>query len=87
MPYIRVLEVATFYTMFQLEPVGKKAHVQVCGTTPCMLRGSEDLMKVCKRKIAEHRTAVRGRQLLLGRGGVPGRLRERADDADFQGHL
>jgi len=53
MPFIRVYEIATFYTMFQLAPVGKKAHVQVCGTTPCMLRGSEDLMKVCKRKIAE----------------------------------
>jgi NADH-quinone oxidoreductase subunit E len=45
MPYIRVLEVATFYTMFQLAPVGKKAHVQVCGTTPCRLRGAEDLIK------------------------------------------
>jgi NADH-quinone oxidoreductase subunit E len=42
MPYIRVLEVATFYTMFQLQPVGKKAHVQVCGTTPCRLRGAGD---------------------------------------------
>ncbi|MCC0016359.1 MAG: NADH-quinone oxidoreductase subunit NuoE [Rhodobiaceae bacterium] len=54
MPYIRVLEVATFYTMFQLAPVGKKAHVQVCGTTPCMLRGAEDIKAVCKRRIAEH---------------------------------
>ncbi len=53
MPFIRVYEIATFYTMFQLAPVGKKAHVQVCGTTPCMLRGSEDLMAVCKRKISE----------------------------------
>ena len=53
MPYIRVLEVATFYTMFQLSPVGKKAHVQVCGTTPCMLRGANDLKDVCRRKIAE----------------------------------
>ena len=53
MPFIRVYEIATFYTMFQLAPVGKKAHIQVCGTTPCMLRGSEDLMAVCKRKIAE----------------------------------
>jgi len=52
MAYIRVYEVATFYTMFQLGPVGKKAHVQVCGTTPCMLRGSEDLVEVCKRRIA-----------------------------------
>ncbi|TYR35181.1 NADH-quinone oxidoreductase subunit E [Mesorhizobium microcysteis] len=51
MPYIRVLEVATFYTQFQLKPVGTKAHVQVCGTTPCMLRGSEALMDVCRSKI------------------------------------
>jgi NADH-quinone oxidoreductase subunit E len=48
---IRVLEVATFYTMFQLEPVGRKAHVQWCGTTPCLLRGGEDLKKVCQRRI------------------------------------
>jgi len=51
MAYIRVLEVATFYTQFQLQPVGTKAHVQVCGTTPCMLRGAEDLRAVCQRKI------------------------------------
>ena len=51
MAFIRVYEVATFYTMFHLSPVGRKAHIQVCGTTPCMLRGSEDLMAVCKRKI------------------------------------
>lgn len=51
MPYIRVLEIATFYTMFQLEPVGKKAHVQVCGTTPCMLRGAKELIEVCKHRI------------------------------------
>ena len=51
MPVIRVLEVVTFYTMFMLEPVGKKALVQVCGTTPCMLRGANDLMAVCKDKI------------------------------------
>ncbi|WP_316229784.1 NADH-quinone oxidoreductase subunit NuoE [Bradyrhizobium sp. SZCCHNR1051] len=51
MPYIRVLEVATFYTMFQLQPVGKKAHVQVCGTTPCRLRGAEELIEVCKHRI------------------------------------
>jgi NADH-quinone oxidoreductase subunit E len=54
MPYIRVLEVATFYTMFHLSPVGRKAHVQVCGTTPCMLRGAEALVEVCKRRIAGH---------------------------------
>jgi NADH-quinone oxidoreductase subunit E len=51
MPYIRVLEVATFYTMFQLQPVGKKAHVQVCGTTPCRLRGAGDLIEVCQSRI------------------------------------
>jgi NADH-quinone oxidoreductase subunit E len=54
MAYIRVLEVATFYTQFQLNPVGTRAHIQVCGTTPCMLRGSESLMAVCKSKIHHH---------------------------------
>ncbi len=53
MAYIRVYEVATFYTMFQLSPVGKKAHVQVCGTTPCMLRGSKELIEICKKRIAK----------------------------------
>ncbi len=53
MPKIRVLEVATFYTQFQLNPVGSRAHIQVCGTTPCMLRGSEDLIRVCKNRINE----------------------------------
>lgn len=52
MAYIRILEIATFYTMFQLQPVGKKAHVQVCGTTPCMLRGAGDLIDVCKHRIS-----------------------------------
>lgn len=51
MAKIRVLEVATFYTMFQLQPVGKKAHVQVCGTTPCRLRGAGDLIDVCQSRI------------------------------------
>ncbi|MCC6921023.1 MAG: NADH-quinone oxidoreductase subunit NuoE [Alphaproteobacteria bacterium] len=51
MPFIRVYEIVTFYTMFHMAPVGK-VHVQVCGTTPCMLRGAEDLIKVCKSKIA-----------------------------------
>lgn len=54
MAYIRVYEIATFYTMFQLSPVGRKAHVQVCGTTPCQLRGAEGLIEVCKHRIAEH---------------------------------
>lgn len=51
MPRIRALEVATFYTQFQLKPVGTRAHIQVCGTTPCMLLGSEALMGVCRSKI------------------------------------
>ena len=54
MPYIRALEVATFYFMFQLAPVGSVAHIQICGTTSCMICGAEDLMKVCKEKIAAH---------------------------------
>jgi NADH-quinone oxidoreductase subunit E len=56
MAKIRVLEVATFYTMFNLAPVGRY-HVQLCGTTPCMLRGAEDLKKVCERMIG-HETHV-----------------------------
>jgi NADH-quinone oxidoreductase subunit E len=48
--HIRVLEVATFYTMFNLAPVGRH-YVQLCGTTPCVLRGAEDLKQVCRQKI------------------------------------
>ncbi|WP_147106070.1 NADH-quinone oxidoreductase subunit E [Tateyamaria sp. syn59] len=50
--YIRALEVASFYFMFQLQPVGSVAHIQVCGTTSCMICGAEDLVAVCKDKIA-----------------------------------
>jgi NADH-quinone oxidoreductase subunit E len=49
MPVIRVMEVASFYTMFNLVPVGKY-HVQVCGTTPCMLRGSDDVLSACFKR-------------------------------------
>ena len=52
MAHIRALEVATFYTMFNLQPVGK-FHVQLCGTTPCRLRGADDLEKVCRKRIGE----------------------------------
>jgi NADH-quinone oxidoreductase subunit E len=52
MAKIRVLEVATFYTMFNLEPVGQ-FYVQLCGTTPCELRGANELKKVCREKIGE----------------------------------
>ena len=50
MPAIRVYEVASFYTMFNLKPVGKY-HLQVCGTTPCWLRGAADLKQVCQSKL------------------------------------
>lgn len=52
LPYIRVLEIATFYTMFNLEPVGRH-HVQLCGTTPCALRGADELKEVCRRRIGD----------------------------------
>lgn len=58
MARIRVLEVATFYTMFLLSPVGKKAHIQVCGTTPCMLRGSQALIDVCHKRISHEPLTV-----------------------------
>ena len=52
MPYIRALEVATFYFMFQLQPVGSVAHIQICGTTSCMICGAGGLIAVCKERIA-----------------------------------
>lgn len=52
MAYIRALEVATFYFMFQLQPVGSVAHFQICGTLSCMICGAEDLIRVCKEKVA-----------------------------------
>jgi NADH-quinone oxidoreductase subunit E len=54
MPYIRAFEVATFYTMFNLEPVGK-FYVQLCGTTPCLLRGADELIRVCEERIGPQR--------------------------------
>jgi NADH-quinone oxidoreductase subunit E len=60
MAYVRVLEVATFYTMFNLAPVGR-FHVQVCGTTPCMLAGSDDVFKACaKRGLKKGKTTEDG---------------------------
>ncbi|MEM7090853.1 MAG: NADH-quinone oxidoreductase subunit NuoE, partial [Pseudomonadota bacterium] len=63
MAYIRVLEVASFYFMFQLQPVGSVAHIQICGTTSCMICGAEDLVEVCKEKIAArpHQLSVDGK--------------------------
>ena len=62
MPYIRVYEVATFYTMFRLQPVGKH-HIQLCGTTPCMLRGANDLKKVCEKKIGKKMSVTDDKRL------------------------
>jgi len=57
MPYIKVYEVATFYTMYNLSPVGKY-FVQVCTTTPCMIRGANQLVKACKEKISENESEL-----------------------------
>ena len=57
MPYIKVYEVATFYSMFNLSPVGKY-FVQVCTTTPCMIRGANKLVEACKEKISAHETEL-----------------------------
>ncbi len=60
MEYIRALEVATFYFMFRLRPTGSVAHVQVCGTTSCMICGAEDLIAVCREKIAPNEHQLSG---------------------------
>ncbi len=57
MPYIKVYEVATFYTMYNLSPVGKY-FIQVCTTTPCMIRGANEIVKVCKNKISKNQNEL-----------------------------
>ncbi len=57
MPYISVYEVATFYSMFNLSPVGKY-FIQVCTTTPCLIRGADKIVKVCKNKISEKENQI-----------------------------
>ena len=57
MPYISVYEVATFYTMYNLSPVGKH-FVQVCTTTPCLIRGADKIVKLCKEKISPNENEV-----------------------------
>ena len=57
MPYISVYEVATFYSMFNLSPVGKY-FIQICTTTPCLIRGADKIVKVCKQKISEKENQV-----------------------------
>ena len=58
MAYIRALEVATFYFMFQLQPIGSVAHIQICGTTSCMICGAEELIAVCKELVADKAHAL-----------------------------
>jgi len=57
MPYIKVYEVATFYTMYNLAPVGKH-FIQVCTTTPCLLRGADKIVKICKEKISQNENEI-----------------------------
>ena len=57
MPYISVYEVATFYTMYNLAPVGKH-YIQVCTTTPCLIRGADKIVKLCKEKISENENEI-----------------------------
>ncbi len=58
MPYIKVYEVATFYSMYNLSPVGK-FFIQVCTTTPCMIRGAYDIVNACKEKISDKEKALK----------------------------
>ena len=57
MPYIQVYEVATFYSMYNLNPVGKY-FIQVCTTTPCMIRGANKIIEVCKKKISQNQNEL-----------------------------
>jgi len=82
MAKIRVLEVATFYSNVNLEPVGK-FFVQVCGTTPCRLNGAEKILHACHDRFGDERHVTADGGLVVG-SRVPRRLRECADGADQQ---
>ena len=62
MPYIKVYEVATFYTMYNLAPVGKY-FIQVCTTSPCLIRGADKVVKICKEKISKEENTLSGNKL------------------------
>ena len=81
MPYIRVLEVATFYTMFNLEPVGR-FFIQMCGTTPCQLQGSDAIKDVLQRRVGAQRHVTADGNFSWLEVGVPRRVLQRADGAD-----
>ena len=57
MPYINVYEIATFYTMYNLAPVGKY-FIQVCTTSPCLLRGAGEIVKLCQKKISKNQNQI-----------------------------
>ena len=86
MPYMRADEVATFYTMYNLAPVGR-FHVQVCGTTPCMLRGSDDVMAACKKRGLVKGAHHARRPVHADRSRMHGQLRQRADGPDQRRQL
>ena len=65
MPYISVYEVATFYTMYNLAPVGKH-FIQVCTTTPCLLRGADKIVKLCKENISPNENEISKKVIALG---------------------
>ncbi len=82
MPYMRAYEVATFYTMFHLEPVGKHI-VEICTTTPCWLRNSEEIERACRDVLGiDYGETTRRRPVHDARGRMPRRLRQRADGLD-----
>ncbi|MFO1112423.1 MAG: NAD(P)H-dependent oxidoreductase subunit E [Rhodospirillales bacterium] len=82
MPPIRVYEVATFYTMFKLQPMGRY-HVEVCTNVPCWLRGSDDVVATCRQEAGCRPRRDHPRRDVHGLGSrVPRRLRQCADDAD-----
>ena len=80
MPYIKVYEVATFYTMYNLSPVGKY-FVQVCTTTPCMIRGANKLVEACKEKISDKEKTLKILDMILkGETPKPGSYRGRVNN-------
>ena len=84
--YIRVYEIATFYTMFNLAPVGRY-YVQVCGTTPCWLRGADAIKATCRKLIGEPGHVTPDGLFSWTEVECLRRVRERADGADQQGLL
>ena len=81
MPYISVYEIATFYTMYNLAPVGKY-FVQVCTTTPCLIRGADKIVKLCKEKISPKENISQKWEMFLDGGRVFRSLCERSNDTN-----